>query len=118
MSHLTPSAPVQLPSNLRHGSHTAYTHYHCRCQLCRTFATTYNSGMRRKRIEAFNEGRITITHGTLTSYNDYMCRCLECKQAKRDYSRLTSTKTAKEAARKARVARAKPTKTPKPRKAA
>jgi len=58
-----------------------YTHYKCRCDICRKANADYC----RKRREIRSTQDITAPHGKRTTYTNYGCRCGECTEAHRIY---------------------------------
>ena len=57
------------PASAEHGTRYYYSHYGCRCDLCRTANREYSRSLK---------GKEPPTHGA-SGYTNYGCRCIECR---------------------------------------
>jgi len=67
-----------------HGEYRNYFIGGCRCNLCRSAATTYSKA---KRHERYNTPTEQIPHGTKNGYANFGCRCTPCLGAMKQYQR-------------------------------
>lgn len=93
-SHRKCNIPNYVPKKeVVHGTSTGYSHYKCKCELCKeAFSKQQKRNYyRRKAIEqAKREAGLeadTIEHGTVSGYSKKMCRCKLCTEAYNTYYR-------------------------------
>jgi hypothetical protein len=71
----------RVPAGVKHGLY-AYTHYNCRCGICRLARSNYIADRKDEQVLAPDDPR----HGKRSTYTTLGCRCERCKKANRDYS--------------------------------
>lgn len=62
-----------MPEPFEHGTATAYSYHHCRCDRCRAAIREYQRS--RRNPDAVPDGQ----HGTPNAYSNYGCRCEVCR---------------------------------------
>lgn len=72
--------PEAIPERV-HGSYNGYSHYGCRCDLCREANRLHGINYRASATKEIPEE----AHGTDYGYSHYGCRCSRCRQARADY---------------------------------